>query len=52
MSPDLPLLPIVSQFGKYLKVIGLLDNVPDATSTSQRNAFDIMARAASQKGVP
>lgn len=33
-------------------MIVLLDNVPDVTSTSRRNAFDIMARAASQKGFP
>ena len=52
MSPDLPLLPIVSQFGKYLKVIVVLDNVADAASTSRRNTFDIMARAATEKGVP
>ena len=52
MSPDLPLLPIVSQFGKYLKVIIVLEeSVPDVSS-NLRNAFDIMARAASQKGVP
>ena len=36
MSPDLPLLPIVSQFGKYLKVIVVLEEtVPDAASTSE-----------------
>ena len=54
LSHDMPLLPTVAiyQFGKYLKEIVVLEEtVPDAVST-HKNAFDVMARAASQKGVP
>ena len=41
-------LPIVSQYGKYLKMVVALE---EAMAISTPNAFVIMATASSQKGV-
>ena len=48
VSPDLSLSPIVVQFGKYLKVIVLLEEVdpqPPTQTLPVRNAFEVMAQA-------
>ena len=55
VSPSLPLSPIIAQFGKYLKVIVVLEtekNDSTSTMTPTRDAFSVMLSAASKKGVP
>lgn len=48
VSPDLPLSPVVVQFGRYLKVIVLLETMDPQSAVQTlpaRNAFQVMAQA-------
>ena len=58
VCPDLPLSPVMMQFGKYMKVLVVLGETnreQACTSIVRRNAFEVMTMAqkqASQKRIP
>ncbi len=51
VSPELPLSPVVAQFGKYIKIIVVLVEEV-ATPQAATNAFDVLMIGASTSHAP
>ncbi len=50
VSPELPLSPVVTQFGRYIKIIVLSDEIEAPKATT--NVLNVLMNAASASGVP